>query len=203
MINIALLTDMERRALARKFMSDIGLETFVSGAIISRDNFDLWIIDNGLAEDPGTDDVRSVSHKGFVQQRSQSRIALNRWAAKLPEGDSYAVEVDKERDGVYTITTWADNAFALAADIGNRVEKFTKNKVKGVRRTYNLAYTKAVDDENVEDLLDMVRQLDGHGIVMQKRIKAEVAKFNHAVEMVEKAVAARIAAPDGDAAVNT
>ena len=200
MINFATMTPGARLTMARKFLADNGLAG-PSGTTITRDSFDLWIIDNGMAQDPGTDDTRELAYKGFVQQRTYARAALNRWAKMLPEPDSFAVETDKERPELYFINTWSDNAFALAADIGNRVEKFSRNKVRHVRSMHQLAVDKHLDEQDTTELIQMISLLEGHGLVMQRQIKAEVAKFNRAVEMVEQSVAARIAAPD--AAVNT
>ena len=180
MMVFAALEQFEKDALCAKFIESLG-----GNSTLTRDNFDIWIIDNNMADDPGTTDTTSIAHKGFVQQRSNARKSLNNWGAK--QNPPFAIEVDKELRDTYHVKRWEDNAFAVAADIGNRVEKFTKNKMKAVAALKHAAVDAQISDDSVERLLKMMSQLEGYGLIMQRNIKAEVVKYNKLVDSVEEA----------------
>jgi hypothetical protein len=181
MIDLQTLTNSERAALAVDFLNRFdGVEE------ISRDNFDLAIIDMGLADDPGTDDTKAIAHKGFVQQRNNARRSLNNYAGKLPDGQAYSLEVERDKPGVVFLRRWEDATAAEAADIGNRVEKYTKNKVKRVGKLRADVVGKVAEGAELDSLMQMIGMVEGHGLIMQRNIRAEVAKFNRAVAMVER-----------------
>ena len=175
----------ERRTIAREFRKSN------AGDNMSRDAFDMWLIDNGMVEDPGTSDTKSCAHKGFVQQRNNFRRNLNTWGSGLPSGESFKIEVDKKNNKKYRITAWETAAYGDAKDIGNRVEKYATNKRKYVSSIQRLAVDQIKNDgssEDLETLLKMIGLVNGYSMVMEKRISDEVKKFNRAVELVEREV---------------
>ena len=75
-------------AAARRFFEKVG--GFVEFNV---DQFDMFIIDEGLATDPETDNTKSPAYKGFIQQRGAQKNAISRAAAQLPNGEAYRIEV--------------------------------------------------------------------------------------------------------------
>ena len=186
------LTNEERVQYVRKFR-----ETFPNFGEISRDDFDLAIIDMGLAEDPGTDDTTSAAHKGFVQMRSNARRALATWAAKmLPPNEAFTLTIAKQNPLKLEISPVDDGIWAEAADIGNRVEKFTRNKVKRVAQLEKIIGEHALESPELDEVVKMIAMTAGYSVVMKRNILAEVQKFNDAVALVEAKATAAVEAAE-------
>ena len=173
--------------LARNFRAKFPMST------VTRDNFDLHIIDEGLAEDPGTDDSTTAAYKGFVQQRGTARKRLNNAASKLSESEAFSVDVDKGKPDVYQINPWVDSAMEATRDVGNRVEKFSRNRIKDVSKLRDNAKLMAIESAEADDLFQMLSLVEGYSIVMQRCIVAEVEKFNTAVLAIENKAEALLA----------
>jgi hypothetical protein len=180
---ISELDKFTKVALARKFS-----EAFQGTGEISKESFDIFIIDNGLAEDPGTDDSTSLAHKGFVQARNNARRALNTWAKGLPPEEHFAVEISRQSPEALNVVRWEDHARATALDIGNRVEMFSRNKLSGVKKIRRLLLDKAGDssDDRLDELYQMIGLVEAHGIKMHRQVSAEVNRFNVACLSVEE-----------------
>ena len=186
------LTNEERVQYVRKFR-----EIFPNFGEISRDDFDLAIIDMGLAEDPGTDDTTSAAHKGFVQMRSNARRALTTWAAKmLPPNEAFTLTIAKQNPLKLEISPVDDGIWAEAADIGNRVEKFTRNKVKRVTQLEKIIGEHALESPELDEVVKMIGMMAGYSVVMKRNILAEVKKFNDAVALVEAKATAAVEAAE-------
>ena len=189
------LTNEQRVLYVRKFRN-----TFPNFGEISRDDFDLAIIDMGLAEDPGTDDTTTAAHKGFVQMRSNARRALGTWAAKmLPADEAFTIEISKADPRKLVISSVDDGIWAEAADIGNRVEKFTKNKVKRVAQLEKIIGEHALESPELDEVVKMIGMMAGYSVVMKRNILAEVKKFNDAVALVEAKATAAVEAAESEA----
>lgn len=189
MIDVRDLHFTEKLSIAELFLSTHNIQE-TTGVLnsfnITRENFDLFIIDAGLADDPETDNPRSVEHKGFVQQRSNARRALNGWASHLPVDMSFAVETHPKKKELYRVVAHADNAVALAMDVGTRIERFSSNKIASVRKTKDLLFSKGVECEGLDEFVKMSAMIEGYAIVMQRNIRAETDKFNKAMDMLDQ-----------------
>jgi len=188
MLNFLEMTNEQRAILARAFLAH-----FSGCNLISRDNFDLWIIDNKMAEDPGTDDTRSAAHKGFVQQRSNARRSLNNWGKRLPEEEAFNISVvDGER---YRITTWESSAEEFSKSIGNRVKRYSDNKVREVskiRRVVDDKIKLGANNDEIDKLYHAIGLIEGHAKHMARRIDVEIVRFNTAIEFVNKTAEAML-----------
>jgi hypothetical protein len=182
-----------RMSLARKIYRDQGLATTPT---MLRQDFDNWIIDNGMATDPGTSDTKSLARKGFIQERTQARMKLNNGAKLLPEGESFAITINPKKRDEYTIETWGDSAIAFSNRIGNDIEHYTQSKSKKISAMSRLVKGKDIDGQDTGDLILMLAQLDGYGILLHKKILAEVNKYNKAIAMVEATAKPLLDAPE-------
>ena len=183
MINISEMSMADRITLAKSFLAHIG-----GNDSISRDNFDLFIIDNGLAEDPGTDDRNSAMHKGFVQQRSNARRTISNCGAKLDD-DAFTIVFEKSDPMNYKIKRWEKAMYAETADIANKIDVYQRNKVKRVGKMRRELADRAdfIEPEEYEKLTHMTGLVEGHALIMERNIRGELNKFNRAIELVEDA----------------
>lgn len=134
-----------KQLLASQFADYFSIKSFEGspdGYEIDLVDLDLWLIDQGFAEDPGCDadtDPESLQWKGFVQQRNQGKNLLNRCAKMLPEHQSYSIKPGKANSGKYSIEPWQKSAKAEAKEIRARVTTFSRNKVDGIDALRRLA----------------------------------------------------------------
>ena len=169
-------------ALARKFS-----EKFPIGTEVSRDEFDIWIIDSEMAEDPETDDTKSVAHKGFVQQRNAARKKLNNAASWL-NGDSFQVVTGEEATDDYRVIAYADDSKSFVKQVGNKVEKYKRNRIiwfVAIKKIIKVIFDENPDDYEVEAALGMVQGMSIQGSKLQYKIKGLVAQYNVAADLIE------------------
>jgi hypothetical protein len=176
--NIPLENLAHARALIEKF--GFGKEH------VTIDQFDTFIIDRGLAQDPGTSDVKDNAYKGFVQQRGTARRLLNT-AGPWLNGSSFQLVVNKERGGKYSILKWATDANEYAKQITNQVETFVgsrvanletlRNKAKGLVAIYG-------EDDELHDSILLLSEMSGHGISMQARVAGLLKQYDTAYAAV-------------------
>lgn len=187
MKSVDAFTPMEKTSACVRFLKDmIGIDEIYTLHTISIESFEIWIIDNGFVEDPGTSDQRSLIHKGFNIEKGRIKGILNRWSEKhLTEGQSFVIEKNKDMQDTYNLVPWTDNTMAFANDIGNRVERYSKNKLVRVSQLKDAATSQIKNPEHQKEILDMLGMVEGYGIVMQRSIRAEVEKFNTAIKAVE------------------
>jgi len=188
MLNFLEMTNEQRALLALKFLCDFG-----GRKLITRDDFDLWIIDNELAEDPGTDDTRSAAHKGFVQQRSNARRSLNNWGKRLKEEDSFNVILADDEH--YRIVTWESSAEEFSKNIGNLVKRYAENKAKEVskiRRVVDDKIKLGASNAEIDRLYQAIGLIEGHAKQMTRRIEAEIKRYNNAILFVNKTAEAML-----------
>jgi hypothetical protein len=182
---MAKLIKQENISLARIFFDKFGYKT------ISVDDFDMFIIDHGLATDPKTSDKGSIEHKGFVQQRTAARRMLNA-AGTYNNGNSFQIVVSKETDG-YEIKSWAINAQEVSNQVGNKIKTYTEGRIHNVKalRDKAEAFLKDANDDNHHDLLlsyKLQARLADEAITMQARIGGIIRQFNIAADAIENQV---------------
>ena len=181
------MNKFEMLSIANDFFDKFGLGP------ISVDAFDVFIIDTGLAEDPGTDDPKDQAYKGFIQSRATVKNALNNAGknARTP----YQIKVVKS--GVeWAIKPFADAATVQAAEVGDRVRLFTRNKVKALEPLKKQAQRLAgsnPDDKELNEAMLMLDAVVAHSDEFNHRIAAQVAHYNTAIDSTQKKIARKIA----------
>lgn len=177
------LDKFTKTAIARAFA-----DKFCGRTEITRDEFDMFIIDKKLADDPGTDDSTTLEHKGFVQARNNARRSINNWSRNLPVEEHFAVEISRQKPDTMNIVRWEDHAKATALDIGNRVEMFSKNKLSDVKklRRVLLEKTGEASDDRLDEIYQMIGMVEAHGVKMHRQVAAEVNRFNVACLSIEQ-----------------
>lgn len=114
---------------------------------ITIDEFDIFIIDERLAQDPGTTDTNDLAYKGFVIERAAARKAINTAAAKLPAADDLFQVGIEEAGQTYVVEPYGENKKTTAYELNGRVKTFTENKAKGLKR----------------DMAELTRLIELHG----------------------------------------
>jgi hypothetical protein len=180
----------ENIGYARAFIEKFGLGE------VTVDEFDMFIIDQKLADDPGTSNPKDNAHKGFVQQRTAARRLINTAGGWL-NGSSFQVVVPEggtpEYGKVYFIKPWNDDAKSFGANLGNTVKKYTQNRVKALQSLHNKALALAEhheDDAEFHETAQMLSFISQHSIELRARIAGLVTQYNVAVEAVEDKVKA-------------
>jgi hypothetical protein len=175
---------------ARAFIEKFGL-----GAV-SIDEFDVFIIDQKMADDPGTSDTKTNAYKGFVQQRTAARRILNNAGAYL-NGDSFQIAVPKPSTDfygkAYLVTPWNDDAKGFGKNLGNSVQKYTQNRVKALQALHRKALALSThhdDDPAFRETAQMLAFIGQHSIELRARIAGLVTQYNVAVDAVEDKVKA-------------
>lgn len=170
---------LDNIAHARAFIEKFGIGE------ITVDEFDMFIIDRGLAVDPGTTDVKDNAYKGFVQTRNAARRLLNTAGAWI-NGSSFQITV-AETGKTYKVTPWAldANEFAknVTKQVGNYVSsrvahlKAMRNKAEGLIQAYG-------DDDDLHDSMVMLSSMTGHGVSMQAKVAGLLKQYDTAYTMV-------------------
>lgn len=146
------------------------------------DLFDTFIIDEGFAADPGTDDTKSPAYRGFVQQRSQTRKKLNTAARNLQNGQAYNITIIQPGK-IWELRPWADRAEDAFHDIGSVVRRFSENKVAELKSLRNQAEAKfQAGDASLWQIIQMQGMLTASAMTMQSRIMAETVRYETAYE---------------------
>lgn len=154
---------------------------------VTRDQFDMFIVDRGLAQDPGTSDVRDNAYKGFVQQRGAARRMLNTAGAWL-NGSSFQITVNGRDEG-YSVTPWATNANEYAKQITDQVETFVRSRMANLKAAHNksVALLEVASDDEIEDVhlsQLLLAEMVGHGINMQSKIAGLLKQYDTAYAAV-------------------
>lgn len=165
---------------AREFIEKFGFGE------INIDQFDMFIIDKGLADDPGTDDTKSIAYKGFIQQRSTARNSLNTGGV-FCNGQSYQIQAT-EAGKRYTVVPWAVDSREIGRNIGNQIKTYTDSRMRSMKTLRNKAETLRLShplDSEVALTSAMLQDLTKHGIELQARIRGLVVQYNIAADMIE------------------
>jgi hypothetical protein len=150
------------------------------------DQFDMFIIDRGLAVDPGTSDVKNNAYKGFVQQRGAARRVLNT-AGTWINGQSFQLVVNKERGKAYSVLKWATDANEYAKKITRQVETFVGSRTANLKALRNKAEGLIAmygDDDEIHDSILLLSEMTGHGISMEARIAGLLKQYDTAYTAV-------------------
>ena len=186
------LNNFEKAALAQAFSDKFGARES-----ISRDEFDMFIIDKGLAPNIGDVEIGSAEHTGFVQKRSQAKRFLNT-AAKLIEGESYGVEVNRNNKEVYDIVSWEEAAEGRYKTLANATKRVVKGRVADIEKLKSAAETRyqlATTPEGeamAKQSMDALALAKGSALVFQKETANAVLKYNHNIDLITKKVEAML-----------
>jgi hypothetical protein len=181
-------TKESRITLAREFYKAFNFDLSMEiGAPLSRDNFDLWIIDHKLATDPETEDPKTLAFKGFLTERTQARKAINNGAKLLPPGENYAISIDPQDAETYRVKSWDRDSLDYAKGIGKRIEKFSNNKAGRVVTLRAMASSSRNKGPALNDFLKMLTIAEDFAINLDHTIEQGTIKYNSAMEMLERA----------------
>jgi hypothetical protein len=170
---------------ARAFITKFG----ISDKPITIDEFDCWIIDRGLAADPGTSEKKDNAYKGFVLQRSSVRRMLNTAGTWL-NGDSFQIVVPRDRDlyGHYIVKKWGEASQDIARVISAQIETFTKSRIDGLKSVRNKAealHLESPNDAEAESLVLLMSSLSGHAVTLQAKIAGLLKQYDVAYTLIK------------------
>jgi hypothetical protein len=154
---------------------------------ISIEAFDLFIIDQGLAKDPGTSDTTDIGYRGFVQQRNQVKGKLNRAAARLFD-NPFAIEVIVAGE-TYQIRRWHESSTQVATDLGNRVKKFTENRfsqLQILQKQVDKRFFEHPEDQELAQTSALFGIMKQEGIQVLAKVKGLAYQYNVAADAVEE-----------------
>lgn len=174
---------LDNIAHARAFIEKFG----VGERHVPIDQFDVFIIDRGLAQDPGTSDVKDNAYKGFVQQRGAARRLLNTAGAWI-NGSSFQLAVNGRGEN-YSVKPWAMDANEYARQITDQVETFVGSRMANLKAAHNKSAALLEMDGNHEDeelhlSQQLLASMVGHGITMQSKIAGLLKQYDTAYAAV-------------------
>ena len=176
--------DSETLTLARNFFGKFGFRDS-----LTIDEFDCWIIDNGMATDPETDETSDARYMKFVAERTHARNKLNRGGAWVEEG---RFSVDVIIAGTeYAIKPWHESSIDHAREIGVRVEKFAANKRQSLKDDLKVIGHLAAENPKSRDLKEakaMLGILEEESAYLQGRIVANITQYQLAADAVHERV---------------
>ena len=171
--------------IARQFIEQFGFRD------ISVDKLDTFIVDHGLASDPETDDTTSIEWKGFIQERSNARNLLNRHGRDADEPFQIVVQ---EAGISYAIRPYTDEATDSARDIGRKVARYTKNRVKSIvedGKKFQQLLVMAENNGDIEKAKQYREALARCALIhresagLDRRITAEVLHLSRGIQLAE------------------
>ena len=175
---------METQAIARRFFDRFGLTDELKVA-----DFDLFIIDTGLATDPETDDTSDPRYMKFVQERTHARNRINsggRWM----NGNCFSVEI--EQPGImYSVKKWTDSSVEHAKEIYDRVKEYALNRQLLVTKDTAIARELLTENPHDDELIEaagMLGMLDVEAHNLQNRIRGMINQYQIASEKVHEKV---------------
>jgi hypothetical protein len=167
------------------------------------DQFDMFIIDRGLATDPGTSNVKENAYKGFIQQRSAARRLLNVAGAWI-NGSSFQISVNGRNDG-YSVLKWASDAQDFTKNVTSQVSTYIETRIMNLKALRNKAeglIEAYGEDEDVHNAIVLLSSMSGHGLVMQAKIAGLLKQYDTAYTLVtsemEKAIQRRLEDQPGE-----
>lgn len=159
------------------------------GDSVKVDEFDAFIIDHKLADDPNTDDTKDQRHTGFVQQRFQARNRINTAAAKLGQSESFVIVVDKKKKSQYIIRDWAEDQKVQMGSCGDYIRTAATGRLQDTDRRANRlakALQENPGDERLQHFNNMGRMLQANTGTMVSKVVALVQHWEKAVLTYEK-----------------
>ena len=166
---------------------------------MSIEKFDIWIIDNKLAEDPGTDNPKHAHYKAFVTDRAKAKTLINRGGVFC---DDAAFMVDVIRPGIeYEVKPWAERSIEQATEMGEAVAQEALRLANRARKQEAQAeYLLSEDPTNtkLQEAVQMMSAMRGHGVIYQNRVKALSHQFNQAADFTVDRVALLLAEYSAD-----
>ncbi|MCU0295937.1 MAG: hypothetical protein MUD05_07775 [Candidatus Nanopelagicales bacterium] len=177
---MAKLVDARLKAIAQTFLNRFGF------ASITIDQFDSFIIDHGLATDPGTTDKKDQRYKGFVQQRSNARNRLNNAGVVLETG--FVIDV-RDAGKLYSVRHWADSSTDVVKDVANRIKTFTEGRMREfavLSQRAEALHKENPGDVAIQEVHQLASMVKVNAITLQARVEGMVTQYNSAVRGAEK-----------------
>lgn len=155
----------------------------------SVDTFDTFIIDEGLATDPETDNTKSPAYKGFVQQRGAQKNAISRAAAQLPNGEAYRIEV-VDAGAMWRVVPLADavndDYKTYAKDAVSKVENAQK-RLKSMERQMR---DKLMNDNDprLMEVMNINSMMVNESIGFVSGVKGLAARYDEAYKRANRII---------------
>ena len=175
--------------------------------ILSSEEFDIYIIDEGFAEDPGTDDTKSNAYRGFVQQRARAKRLLNTWAEMLPPEEAYRIV--SVPGGGLRLVEWNSAAWGEVTSFANRIESIANARVSRVKKICKVADAHILMASTDEAALasamlkEKTKIAKGLGIIFQRHMTSLVDTYNEKCDKLEHDLEDEILRISGDAEPET
>ena len=155
----------------------------------SVDTFDAFIIDEGLAEDPETDDTKSSRYKGFVQQRGAQKYAISRAAAQLPNGEAYRIEVVDagSRWRIVPLADAVDDDYKTYAQDSVRSVEAAQKRLKAVETAMRKKLMNDYDPR-LQEVVSINGYMMGESIGFVSGVKGLATRYDTAYKRAHKLV---------------
>lgn len=177
-----MIPNYETLSAARVFFEKFGYRE-----ILTVDEFDVFIIDNKLAGDPGTSDTKDARYRNFVAERTSARNKLNKGGAYCQDG-AFMINV-VEPGKQYSVTRWEETSVDIAKDIGNQVADYAKGRREKMKHMARVADKMLERDPENADLLEVSHMLSfmaREGLQLQAKVRGLVNQYNVATDAVEQ-----------------
>lgn len=163
-------------------LASIFIKKFPYGAI-SIDDFDTFIITNGMATDPETDDTKSTVYRGFIKERASAKRTLNSAASNLPDS-AFMIRVKKPGE-LYEICRWSDGADEELGSVGNVIKRYTINKTAGLstlRATAQRLMVSDPTDTSYQEAYQVLALVESEGKMLSARVNAMTSHYEVGVD---------------------
>lgn len=156
-------------SLARKFI------TRFNYGPISVEQFDIFIIDHYLAEDPETEDTKDARYMKFVKERSTAKSRLNKVGGDVEE----RFQIVKHRPGhEYMVVEYNEAIRESTAAISTQVRRFAENKTTNLNqmsRKLDQMLLASPEDVDLLNTSAMVAEM----ITQSAKLSTKVAGLTH------------------------
>lgn len=162
--------------------------------LIGIDEFDCFIIDNGMAKDPKTDDVKSLKYKGFVNQRAAAKRTLNGAGAALKDDNAFMIQV-KRAGEEYEVVPFSLGATMSAEGLGDKVRLYTENRQASIGPLKKKIDALLRENPRSGELLEASEALaliDMEARRLIARVDASVNHFNKGLLLAQEYAAKRV-----------
>jgi hypothetical protein len=167
----------ETIALADKFITENGTGP------ITVEQFDIWIIDNEMAEDPGDKEEYPQLHKAFIVERAAAKRTLNSAAQSLPD-NAFCIKV-RTRGELYEVCTWSVGADESLGNLGNSAKRYVSNKAASLSTLKNSAQRlMKLDPSNaaLQEAFQVLAMVESEGALLSARVDAMALHYDSGVE---------------------
>lgn len=171
--------------MARQFISKFGYGD------VTADRFDMWVIDNRLARDPGTDDPKDPMYRLFREERTRARGLLNRHGPDCDEGHRFQIKT-LVSGKMYRIEPFTVSVLDNAAEFGDHVSKMVASRSKRIaaheRKLQKLMLLGDSDQSELKQAQEVLALCVDQTDRVGKDLRATVHQYNIGMDKAEQMV---------------